>query len=176
MRGVMRGMRPMRTIKPIQPAEPFKDLAEVQKDDEQLFKSWADRVGETRAQQALNVWRKRTGSKTLPELLAEAWLMSRGMNYETQFDLGWARPDFVLFDVVPAAAVVLECQGDYWHSRPEAVAHDAMRKGQLLTTTARGLPIRAVVEVWEHDIYAGDACFERVYGQLVAGDMAEFQA
>lgn len=176
MRGVMRGMRPMKAIKPIKVAEPFKDLSEVIKDDEQLFKSWADRVGENRAQQALAVWRRRTGSSTLPELLAESWLMARGIRYETQFDLGWARPDFVLFDVVQAAAAVLEVYGDYWHGRPEAVGHDAMRKAQLLTTTARGMPIRAVVEIWESDIYAGEACFDQAYGRLVAGDLAEYQA
>jgi hypothetical protein len=176
MRGIMRGMRPMRTIKPIKPAEPFKDLAEVVKDDEALFKSWADRVGETRAQRALDVWRKRTGSTTLPELLAESWLISTGVRYEAQFDLGWAHPDFVLFDVTPAAAIVLEVYGDYWHGKPDAIAHDAMRKGQLLTTTARGLPIRAVVEIWEKDIYAGDQCFERAYAQLAANDLTEFSA
>jgi hypothetical protein len=173
---MMRGMRPMRMLKPIKPAEPFKDLAEVVKDDEALFKSWADRVGETRAQRALDVWRKRTGSTTLPELLAEAWLMSRGANYETQFDLGWAHPDFVLFNVVPAASVVLEVYGDYWHGKPDAAAHDAMRKAQLLTTTARGMPIKAVVEIWEKDIYAGDQCFEQAYAQLVANDLGAYQA
>ncbi len=165
---MMRAMRGLGSVKGLALVQPLADLDELQKRDDQRLKSWARQVGEERAQEALAVLRspqpnsqgRNGGAYTLPELLAESWLRKRSVRHEAQFDLGWARPDFVLFDLGATAGgcMVWEIQGEYWHK--SSGAHDAARKQRLLASTARGLPILAVVEVWEADIYQGEGVFD----------------
>lgn len=154
-------MRGLQALKPLKTLEPLTDLMEEVKDDEARLKRWAQTVGAARAQEALDLSRQRPSNRTFPELLAEVWLRRRAVRYESQFDLGWARPDYVLFDVNAAAGgcMVWEINGEYWHANTGA--HDAARKQRLLNTTARGLPILSVVEVWEKDIYDSETVFEQ---------------
>lgn len=183
----MRAMRPMGTmgtmrtrggLKPIQSLETLPTEFDVAKTDDEKRQGWVERVGEVRAAEAWDVYSHPASapdggkSTTLPELLAEAFLRKRGVSYVAQFNLGWARPDFVVFGlpVAPAGALVLEVQGDYWHSRPGASSRDANRKAQLLTTTARGLPIVQVIEVWEGRIYDGEGVLEMA---LAAQEMGQ---
>lgn len=158
--GAWRGMRAGMALSAI---KPIADLGEEADDEEARLASWSDRVGETRAGEALGVWRNRQrgqlGSGTLPELLVEAALSKRGVDYRAQVDLGWARPDFVVLR--PGHAVVVEVYGDYWHSRPGAPTHDAQRRERLEGTTIFGLPVRAVIELWERDIYESEAIVAR---------------
>jgi hypothetical protein len=157
----MKGMRGMAGMKPLKEMEPLQDLNEVVRQEEERLKGWARAVGVDRAQEVLQLARQRPQNRTLPELLAEVWLRKRSVRYEAQFDLGWARPDFVLFEVSAAAGgcMVWEINGEYWHKN--TAAHDTARKERLLSTTARGLPIVKVVEVWEKDIYQSEAAFEQ---------------
>ena len=153
----------MRGIQGLKPLMPLDSLTDVARNDEDRLKRWVQTVGEVRALEALALARTRPHNRTLPELLAEAWLKRRATRYEAQVDLGWARPDFVLFDVV-AGVMVWEINGEYWHAN--TAAHDAARKQRLLHTTARGLPILKVIEVWEKDIYQSETVFEQAIGGL----------
>jgi hypothetical protein len=158
--GKMRGFRRGMSYAPIRPIE---DVGTEAANEEARFESWVKRVGETRAGEALTVWRGRPAgvqsSTTLPELLVEAALRKAGVEFRAQVDLGWARPDFVVF--VGASAVVLRVQGDYWHSRAGAVANDAAQKDRLERHTVFGLPVQAVVDLWEHDVYESESVVHR---------------
>ena len=160
--GVSRGMGDFKGMKPMAPMLNFEQ--QQQKSDDRL-KGWVAQVGEARADEAwamLKVGNKNEvgqGSTTLPELLTEVWLRQRNIRYITQVDLGWARPDFALFDVLPSQILVWRVQGDYWHKGSQG--KDAGQKTQLLGTTVRGLPVGRVNDLWEKDIYEGNAIFER---------------
>lgn len=155
----MRGMRGLSILKS---SNGLTDLATDMKNDEQRLADWSRRVGETRAQEAMDVMKSPRGlgmkSTTLPELLAEVWLRRCGIDYRSQWDLGWARPDFALF--VNGGTIVLEIDGDYWHANTGA--KDAARDERLLKTTINGLPVQKVVRVKESDIYQSESAFHMV--------------
>lgn len=155
-------MRGLRGLSPVKSSIGLDDLATVMKNDEQRLADWTKRVGETRAREAMDVMKSpRSGgrpSTTLPELLAEAWLRRAGVDYRTQWDLDWARPDFVLF--INGGVVVLEVDGDYWHANTGA--RDAARDDRLLRSTINGLPVQKVVRVKESDIYQSESAFSMV--------------
>jgi G:T-mismatch repair DNA endonuclease (very short patch repair protein) len=148
------GMQPLR---PITGARSMADepVPLDERSDDEILKAFAKRVGDTRAAAALTIYRKRTGSTTLPELLAEDWLMRQGVRYRAQVVLLRARPDFVVFDQGPGV-IVIRVQGDYWHASPGAVSKDSTQAEWLRSTTIDGFPVIKVADVWERDIYAGD--------------------
>lgn len=51
-----------------------------------------------------------------------------------------------------ARPVVIEAQGNYWHTRPGLMGHDEAQRFALLGTTFHGKKIGAVIEVWESRI------------------------
>lgn len=77
---------------------------------------------------------------TLPELVVMQWLYDHGIYFESQrvLDMNQVRREWVLPpeignsirpDIwIPGLAIVLEIQGYYWHSSPEAVRHDALKE------------------------------------------------
>ena len=77
---------------------------------------------------------------TLPELMVMQWLYEHGIYFESQrvIDLVELRKTWVLPpelgnsirpDIwLPGLKIVLEIQGWYWHSTPEAVRHDALKR------------------------------------------------
>lgn len=163
----MKGLAKLPTLKGLDELtviEPVMTVEERAKEEDARLRDWAQRVGEDRARRANDILKmgKRNdygkGSSTLPELLAEAFLISRGREYLTQYDLGFARPDFVLLDQMPGMAVVWRVQGDYWHSGTGAA--DAAQKDRLLRHTVRGLPIMLVIDIWERKVNESDAVFE----------------
>lgn len=156
----MSGMGSMRGLSSVKALTPMDDLAGQEAALDRRAAGWAQQVGVERAQEAVMLARQDRMRRTLPELLAELWLMKRGVQYVAQWDLGWARPDFTLFDVPASApgAMVWEINGEYWHR--DTAAYDAARKQRLLATTIRAQQVMKVIEVWESDIYRGDAAFE----------------
>jgi hypothetical protein len=158
----MDGLKPLSALGGLkQPAalKPFKEMAGMddlettyQNEDDQMA-SFASRVGEARAKIAMDIRKLRTGSTTLPELLVEAELRQTGYRYRAQLDLGWSRPDFVVWGVGPGA-IIIRVQGDYWHSGSAAVQKDATQKERLMEHTAEGVPIMRVIDLWEKDVYA----------------------
>lgn len=140
----------------------IETLDEVEKREEEKRKDWVRRVGEARAEAALVVWRQNQ-KRTLPEALAEAWLKSRGVRYRAQVPVMGARPDLVLYGIDPLGLVIWRVQGDYWHGKPDAVAGDAMQRERLLQGMVDGQRVMRVADLWEKDIYTGDAVFEAAY-------------
>jgi very-short-patch-repair endonuclease len=84
----------------------------------------------------------RVGSMTRPEQMVDAWLESRSIDRERQrrFKIGFV--DFF----VPDRNLVIEVDGDYWHSFPEQIAKDQRRDAYLTKIGLR------VVRVRERDI------------------------
>lgn len=70
--------------------------------------------------------RKRSGTDI--ELIIDALLESLDIEYEPQKHIGRWVVDFY----VPSKLLVIECDGDYWHSKPEVQERDA-RKDTYLT-------------------------------------------
>lgn len=144
-------------MKALKELEPLEDMEAQQEAEDKRLKQWARLVGEDRARAALELARTRSRKRTLPELLAERWLMDRGMRYRAQYPLIWARPDFVIWGAQVAGALVWEIQGEYWHGA--SVGKDKARKEKLLQSVIEGMPVMAVVELWEKDIYQNESVF-----------------
>lgn len=149
------------TLKPL----PADFGAELDKSEEERGKDWAARVGADRAEEARRVLESRPPDQrsksraSLPNLLAEAWAKGTGRRYVIEFDLGWARPDLVIF--LDAGVVIIRVQGDYWHSLPGRPEKDSAQMAQLRQTTVEGMQVLGVVDVWEREIYEGTAALER---------------
>lgn len=150
-------------MKPISVFDPREDKSEVNVDAR--MKEWRRRVGDSRADEARATFEARPeqqqkrGRATLPNLLAEAWAKKQGKRYEIECDIGWARPDLVVF--YPEGAVVFRVQGDYWHTLAHVMAKDRGQKEMMLQSniTIHGEKIWYVVDVWEKDIYASEDAF-----------------
>lgn len=170
-------MKPLRMFGPLRsrfvlkPTPPLPTLKPIDTTSEDALKfdikvqGWVEKVGEARARAAATLAQERSGSTTLPELLAEIYLRGRGARYRAQFDYGWARPDFVVFDSpgVPGAAAIWRVQGDYWHGADEAIGRDAAQRDMLLSEQAEGAPIARVIDLWESAIYTSDDVLDRAY-------------
>ena len=147
-------------MKPIPVFNAKEDRSEI--DVEKRMKEWRRRVGDGRAEEARSVFESRPdhqqkrGRATLPNLLAESWARKTGMRYEVEFDLGWARPDLVVF--YSDGAVVFRVQGDYWHTLAHVMTKDRAQREMLLQSgfSIQGQKISLVVDVWEKDIYASE--------------------
>lgn len=60
---------------------------------------------------------------TTIELKMREVLDSLGLNYEYQYVIGNWIVDFALIDI----KLVIECDGDYWHSLPKAIRRDGLK-------------------------------------------------
>lgn len=69
-----------------------------------------------------------------------------------------------------AYVLVIEAQGNYWHTRRGKPQVDAAQRLALLGTTYRGKPIQQVVEVWESRIMQPKRSMrERTMSQALSG-------
>lgn len=147
-------------MKGIKPLEPLEDMGQQMKAEEKKLQQWARLIGVERAQAVMDYARGfgKLSHRTLPELIAEKWLADRGMRYRAQYPLVWAKPDFIIFGAsdVPGA-MVWEIQGEYWHGQTQG--RDQARKERLLASVIEGMPVMAVVELWEKDIYQNENVF-----------------
>jgi len=120
----------------------------------------AARVGERRA---MAVWRlqQRGITGTLPELLTYDWLDGRpGVSFEFQSSLlggrrvrGGAVVDFLISGLSGEGWYIWRIQGDYWHQGAAVELKDQTQKARLASMKIQGLPVVAVVDLWEADIY-----------------------
>jgi hypothetical protein len=141
------------------------------------WRRWVKLVGVERATAARNVRQLHPERRmSLPELLAEAWLIKRGVQYETQVELGMVRPDVVVFDcpasLVPTGeeaardlAVAWAVQGDYWHK--DKLWHDEGKANLVAGMVWRGYRIVDMLMVWESDIYEAEQVFEDALAGMV---------
>jgi hypothetical protein len=91
---------------------------------------------------------------TMPELVVMEWLDRRGIKYEFQKWLlggrvlrGGQVVDFALD--LGTSTLILEVQGNYWHTRPGKVQLDEAQKFALLGLSVFGQKVSRVVAVWE---------------------------
>lgn len=87
------------------------------------------------------------------ERAVRAKLESSGIPFEEQKGIWRYRVDFFL----PESNEVIECDGDFWHSRPEAKARDARKDIYLASLGYR------VWRFWESDIKSGRAFLHPIF-------------
>lgn len=73
----------------------------------------------------------------------QAGLDGLGIEYEHPYNF---KDKFLCDFAIPLQGVVIECDGDYWHNRPEIVKRDAAKNGYI---TKCGW---TMLRFWEHDI------------------------
>jgi len=85
-------------------------------------------------------------SKTDIEVIVESLLQALGVEYESQKHIGRWVVDFY----VPSKSLVVECDGEFWHSKPEVQERDARKDSDL---TRQGYD---VLRLPGSQIYAGE--------------------
>lgn len=127
----------------------------------------ARRIGRKRANE---VWRVQQKVRaTAPEALAYAWLEDWDYRFDFQSSqLGglWVRGgavvDFVIYDMSFEGVYLWRIQGEHWHQGARKQHADKLQKDRLRNIQVGGLPVAAVVDLWEYDIYdRPEETFER---------------
>lgn len=86
------------------------------------------------------------GRRSSIEITTEAWLVERGEIFDAQRQVGPWLVDFY----IPARNLVIEVDGDYWHTKPKIAAKDRQKNGWM---RANGYEI---VRIWERAVRAAD--------------------
>jgi very-short-patch-repair endonuclease len=73
----------------------------------------------------------------------QAGLDGLGIEYEHPYNF---KDKFLCDFAIPAQGVVIECDGDYWHNRPEIIKRDSAKNGYVAKCGWK------MVRLWEHDI------------------------
>lgn len=141
-------------LKEMQAFEAMSDLSQEEAREQRLMATWIARVGQERAEQAMELYRQGSASRTLPELLVELALRKKGVRYRAQPQLPGTRPDFAIYG--PQGVKIIRVQGDYWHNRPDVAARDALQKQNLIVQSVDGMKITKIVDIWEHQIYESE--------------------
>jgi very-short-patch-repair endonuclease/transposase len=90
-------------------------------------------------------------------------LKSRGIKYIEQYNLG---NKFALDFFLPDYNIVIECDGDYWHRRPEAIRRDKAKNAYI---KACGL---SLYRFWESEIKEDvEACVDLVMVEINKKDV-----
>lgn len=98
--------------------------------------------------------RKRTSS--IQTMLYD-FLDNLGVEYEPEGDK--TTIGYYLFDcLVPSHKLLIECQGDYWHSLPKAIRNDKSK----FTYISRYFPEYRIMYIWEHEFYEKDSVLDRL--------------
>lgn len=118
----------------------------------------AGRIGEKRARRVWRLMGKVVG--TVPELCAYDWLEKRKLVFDFQSSqmggrrvAGGAVVDFIISGLAADGLYVWRVMGEHWHQGPELEEKDEVQRVRLLRLWIGGLPVVAVVDVWEGDIY-----------------------
>jgi len=97
---------------------------------------------------------------SLPEMCAYDWLQSRHFTFSMEDVMlggrrepGGAVVDFLIYDITPAGYYIWRVMGDYWHGGLERSSKDEIQKVRLEAMKIGGIPIVAVVDLWESRIY-----------------------
>ena len=119
----------------------------------------ARRIGNERAR---DVWRlMRQGIVgSLPELCTYHWLERHKLTFEFQShqmggrrQSGGAVLDFLIAGLAAGGWYVWRVQGEYWHQGEAVERKDEVQKMALARLKIGGLPVMAVVDLWENDVY-----------------------
>lgn len=89
-------------------------------------------------------------------------LSRRSIKYLEQYNLG---NKFALDFFLPEYGIVIECDGDYWHRRPDVVKRDRAKNAYI---SACGLTL---FRFWEHETNdCVEACVDVVLAEINARD------
>jgi len=118
----------------------------------------ARRIGDKRARRVWKLMQRVQGS--LPELCTYDWLERRKLGFEFQSGQmggrrmsGGAVVDFIVDGLAADGLYVWRVQGEYWHKGPDVERKDWVQKARLLRLKIGGVPVVAVVDLWENSIY-----------------------
>jgi len=99
-----------------------------------------------------------SGKRTSIEVKMAEELTARGIEYIEQYNLG---DKFALDFFIPEYNIVIECDGDYWHTRPEAICRDKRKNAYV---KACGF---SMYRFWEREINADvEACVDIVMAEI----------
>lgn len=99
-----------------------------------------------------------SGKRTSIEIKMAEELTARGIEYIEQYNLG---DKFALDFFIPEYNIVIECDGDYWHTRPEAIRRDKRKNAYV---KACGF---SMYRFWEREINADvEACVDVVMAEI----------
>lgn len=122
--------------------------------DDELAR-WTTALGsESLAKKLQKLRDKKYPDATLPELVCLEWLERKRYKFEFQVWLlgGRVLKGGQVVDVVVdvgARVMILEVQGNYWHTRPGAIQRDEGQKYALLGLTVWGKKVAGVIALWE---------------------------
>lgn len=116
------------------------------------------RIGRRLADAVWEVQQKVTA--TAPEAIAYHWLESWHYRFDFQSSqLGglWVRGgavvDFVIYDMSHEGCYIWRVQGEHWHQSKAKQNTDRLQKDRLAHLMIGGMPVAAVVDLWEFDLY-----------------------
>lgn len=87
-----------------------------------------------------------TSYDTSIELKVQNQLDEMGIKYIKQKVVHDSKRCYILDFYIPALKLVIECNGDYWHNRPDRIERDNMLKKYVESTG------RNIIFIWEHEI------------------------
>lgn len=93
------------------------------------------------------------------QLLLYEYLDCLGVNYHREG--GKTAIGYYVFDCLiehNGKKILIECQGNYWHSLPKAIRNDKAK----FTYITKYFPEYEIMYVWEHEFYAKDAVLDRL--------------
>lgn len=95
------------------------------------------------------------------------YLDDLGIKYEVEYPLG-----FYVFDCfIPDKKLLIECQGDYWHTLPKAERNDKSK----FTYIKRYFQEYEIMYVWEHEFAANNRVLDRLKLKLgLSLDIVDF--
>lgn len=99
----------------------------------------------------------RDGDYLIPssiELKVKAQLDELGIKYVQQKWVNDGKRNYALDFYIPSLKLVIECNGDYWHSFPDKIERDKSLEKYVKSTG------RNIVFIWEHEINDDWFCIE----------------
>lgn len=123
------------------------------------LREMARRIGNRRARDVWGLMRKGVVG-SLPELCTYHWLERRKLTFEFQSHQmggrrrsGGAVLDFLISGLTAGGWYVWRVQGEYWHQGDAVERKDEIQKIRLARLKIGGVPVVAVVDLWENDVY-----------------------
>jgi len=143
-------------------------------EDPLVFEIWQVMGGKERdlkmARQCATLKRDRLPDATTPELITYVWLKERAYDFEFQVEAAGGRRDtggsVIDFVVKAGKTWAWRIEGKFWHSRPEQMALDEIRRKNLIGAYVGKFQLDGVVDIWEDIIYQDR---DSVFSMALAG-------
>ena len=126
-----------------------------------------NRVGKKHSKESIQKMRESRRKQVLPlkntkiERITQIALSLEGIEYQKHISFKMLDGTYHPVDLFIKPNIVIECDGDYWHNRPEMIVRDELVNKSL---KSQGL---IILRFWEHEINKSvDKCIERVKNEL----------